>query len=383
MRMFAWSFIAAAMFSIGCSGDGTNPLNSSPTLRQSDRTAAKPDAAGLAPMVTSSPVKADADDPAIWVNREDPSRSLVFATDKIEKTGALYAFDLAGKQVQVIEGLDRPNNVDVQHDFKLGDEKIDIAVVTERMKSRLRIFKISQPDGKLTEISGRTDVFVGKEGEEKAAMGVGLYGRKDGTVFAIVSPKEGPQVNRLAQYQLLANANGKVDLTLSRYFGNAAGKVGEALSEVEAIVVDDELGFVYYADELVGIRKYHADPDHKDAKKELALFATSGYAGDREGLAIFATGEGTGFLASSDQIAGGSKVHLYPREGSASNPHEHAAIASIATTSDDTDGLDVTAMPLGTQFPNGLLVMMNSKDKNFSFYDWGQIAQRGNLRAAR
>ena len=78
------------------------------------------------------------------------------------------------------------------------------------------------------------------------------------------------------------------------------------------MVVDDELGYVYYSDERFGIRKWQADPDHADAARELAVFGTDGYAGDREGLAIYAPertpsvngGGPSGFLVSSDQVEG-------------------------------------------------------------------------------
>src|SRR5699024_5372184 len=61
----------------------------------------------------------DTDDPAIWVNKEDPSKSIVFGTDK-DTDGAVYAFDLQGKIIEekTLRGLKRPNNVDIRYDFK-------------------------------------------------------------------------------------------------------------------------------------------------------------------------------------------------------------------------------------------------------------------------
>ena len=150
-----------------------------------------------------------------------------------------------------------------------------------------------------------------------------------------------------------------------------AGEIGE----IEAVVVDDELGYVYYSDERFGIRKWHADPDHADAARELAVFGTDGYAGDREGLAIYAdaaTRAGV-LLVSSDQVEGATRVFLYPREGANGNPHHHPAIAVRQTSSDETDGLDVTRRAL-PGYPRGLLVMMNSTGRNFSIYRWEDLA---------
>jgi len=83
-------------------------------------------------------VTQDADDPAIWIHPTDPQKSLIFGTDKDAK-GGLYAFNLAGKTVQHIEGLERPNNVDIEYSFTIGGKTIDIAVVTERLKRRLKV----------------------------------------------------------------------------------------------------------------------------------------------------------------------------------------------------------------------------------------------------
>jgi 3-phytase len=156
---------------------------------------------------------------------------------------------------------------------------------------------------------------------------------------------------------------------LVRKFGKFSGD-----GEIEAIAVDDANGFVYYSDEAAGIRKCHADPDHAEAATELALFGTSGYRGDREGLAIYATGDRSGFLISTDQIEGGSRYLLYRREGSPGNPHDHSqVVALIEPGGDSTDGLEATAMPLGPRFPNGLLVAMNSGPKNFLYFAWVPI----------
>jgi len=53
---------------------------------------------GVLPRVVTEKVRHDTDDPAIWVNRADPARSLVIGTDK-DTDGALYAFDLQGRVV--------------------------------------------------------------------------------------------------------------------------------------------------------------------------------------------------------------------------------------------------------------------------------------------
>ena len=97
----------------------------------------------VSPRIITDTVKWDTDDPAIWINKRNPKKSLVIGTDK-NQDGALYAFNLKGKIVTVFQGLERPNNVDVAYDFRFNGESIDIAVVTERLKHRLRVFRLPE-----------------------------------------------------------------------------------------------------------------------------------------------------------------------------------------------------------------------------------------------
>ena len=310
------------------------------------------------PTLGTEPVANDADDPAIWINRANPAESLVLGTNKIQGPGgALVVFGLDGKIRQTVAKIDRPNNVDVEYNLQgsAGGGSIDIAVVTERKKHRLRVFSITAQGVRK---AGRVECC-------REPMGVGLYRRpRDGAVFAIVAPKGGPESPRtdyLLQFQLL-NEGGTVTGKLVRRFGRFSGT-----KEIEAVVVDDELGFVYYADEGAGIRKYHADPDHPQAGEEIALFGTTGYRGDREGLALYTQPGGQGYLISTDQLPLQSEYHVYSRTGN----NQHLFV--FQGGADTTDGIEVTSAPLGPQFPAGLFVAMNSAPKNFLLYDMRTI----------
>lgn len=208
-------------------------------------------------------------------------------------------------------------------------------------------------------------------------MGIALYKRpRDGAVFAIVAPKTGGKTNYLWQYRL-SDVKGAVVATLVRRFGASSqiGSVAAEIGEIEAVVVDDALGFVYYSDERYGIHKWHADPDHVDASRELAVLGREGYQGDREGLAIYAGANGAGYLVSSDQMPGATRLMIYSRNGSAKGANDQPLIAAIPTGADSTDGLDVTSTPL-PGFPDGMLTMMNSSPKNFLIYRWSVVAAR-------
>ena len=148
--------------------------------------------AGLEPLVVSpvlvtaplynyedAPATPDADDPAIWVNHDNPRRSLVIGT---AKDAGLLVYDLSGKLRQAVlppnapqvlpedpetpagdnplpdnpcadsqsgETFGRFNNVDILYDVRLGPSRqaprVDVAVVSDRGCDRVRFYKID-PD---------------------------------------------------------------------------------------------------------------------------------------------------------------------------------------------------------------------------------------------
>ena len=339
----------------------------------------------LVPARQTAQVPHDPDDPAIWIHPTDASKSLIFGTDKMPATGGLYVFGLDGSQKAAFAPLDRPNNVDVAYGFSLGGRRIDIAVVTERLKHRLRVFGIDPASGAVRDLAPNgLPVLEGQTGQASEPMGIAMYERpRDGAVFAIVAPKTGGTSEYLWQYRL-ETKGGAITARLVRRFGSFSriGPTAAQIGEIEAVVVDDALGFVYYSDERFGIRKWHADPDHPDAAKEIAVLGGTGYQGDREGLAIYTAPNGGGYLVSSDQVPGATRLMIYPRQGATDRPHDQALIAAIATNADSTDGLEVTSRPL-PGFAAGMLVMMNSSPKNFLVYDFQEIIKRLKTAATR
>lgn len=313
------------------------------------------------PRIVTEPTKWDTDDPAIWINPIDPSKSLIIGTDK-NQDGALYVYDLEGRIVNVVDGLKRPNNVDVAYGFPIGGEKVDIAVTTERLEQRLRVFRL--PD---MEPLDAGDLIVFDGDEERAPMGIALYKRPaDNAFFVIVSGKSGPAEGYLGQYLLEAGERNNVKITPVREFGKYSGK-----KEIEAVAVDAELGYVYYSDEMFGVRKYHADPDVPDAGMELALFATEGFTQDQEGISIYKVDDSTGYIIVSDQEV--DQFWIFPREGSENDPHDHRPVKIIKASTISSDGNEVTSRYLSPEFPNGLFVAM-SEGKVFHYYAWEDIA---------
>lgn len=323
-----------------------------------------PDA--IQPVIVTEQTVFDTDDPAIWINKQEQAKSLIIGTDK-ENGGGLYAYDLQGKIVHQYVDMARPNNVDIAYDFPYQNQKIDVAIVTERNANAIRIFKLPE----LTPIDGGgLKVFEGETTEEyNEPMGIALYEGKEGgaTVFyAIVGRKNGPADGYLWQYRYQTNAAGKVELQLARKFGAYSGK-----KEIEAIAVDQELGYVYYSDEGAGVRKYYADP--AKGNQELAFFAQTDAKRDHEGIAIYKKEATTGYIVVSNQQD--NSILIYPREGASDNPHEHQLITTIPVAAIECDGLEITAQGLDPKFPKGMLVMM-SNGKVFHYYDWAMIQEK-------
>ncbi len=328
-----------------------------------DSTATAQDTEVLKPVYITDTAQHDTDDPAIWIHPTDPSKSLIVGTDK-DKDGALYVYDLQGKIIKVISGLKRPNNVDIEYGLVLNGKKTDIAVASERFTHKLRIFSL--PDMKEID-GGGIEIFVGETGNEfRDLMGISLYKNpKNEKIYAIAGRKNGPTDGTyLWQYELSDDGSGNVKANLVRKFGKFSGK-----KEIEAIAIDDALGYVYYSDETVGIRKYYAEPEK--GNEELALFGTEGFTRDNEGISIYTIKDGTGYILVSDQEV--NQFHIFPREGSKDNPHQHDLIKIIKVSANKSDGSEVSNVAFNDTFKNGLFVAM-SDNKTFHFYKWEDIA---------
>lgn len=350
-RFFTFLFIAAVAAS--CQNKQDADLTEKPV-----------DSTGVVvkPAIVTQPSRNDTDDPAIWINKANPAESLILGTDKGDITGGIYVYNLDGKidSSRSVFNMKRPNNIDVEYGLNINGVLTDIAVCTERGRNMIRVFSL--PDMKAID-NGGIEVFIGEK--DRDPMGIGLYkDPQNGNIFAIVGRKTGPDSSYLWQYKLAADAKGTVSGTKVRAFGRFEGT-----AEIEAIVVDDALGHVYYSNETVGVRQYFASPDK--GNEELALFATSGVREDHEGLSIYPTSSTTGYILLSDQQA--NRFRVYSREGTKENPYEHKLLKIVNVSAEESDGSEVTEVPLNETFKHGLFVVM-STDKTFHFYRWEDIA---------
>jgi 3-phytase len=363
---------------------------------------------------------ADADDPAIWVHPTRRDESIVVGT---LKNAGLAVFDLDGETIQRIDYADeeaRQNNVDLVYDISLGGRTRDLAIVTDRGRDHLRVFSIDPAGGAAAEplqdvtVPNPPVVFEGNS--DISAYGIAAWKSSAGEAFVAVSQRHRTAI---ALLRLVAGPSGTIgfervdSLPLPSTFPLKRGgswtpcteENGE-LPQVEGMVADARRGFLFAAQEDVGIwriavdggtfggaklfdrvrefgRPYTRtfDPDEEEFVCEIdedAPSAGSEYlAADAEGLTIYRLDGARGYLLASSQ--GSSTFVVY--DLSSLKLLRMFRIGEGATDDvDESDGAMVANVPLGATFARGLLVTHDGDEApgedatNFKFTRWEDVA---------
>jgi 3-phytase len=318
---------------------------------------------------TTSPTGNDVDDAAIWIHPTDPLKSVVVINDKGPDStrSGLYVYNLNGVQLQKVS-MHKPLNPDVRYNVKFDNVIMDVLVCIDQESNnsaynKVHVFKIDPAkadasSGFLTEITASAGISTG----QTLAYGHGLYKRpSDGALFSVVSPYS---KNDFTQIQLQGDGTGKVKGTQVRKWGGT--DIGGDVCE--GICCDDELGYIYICDENIQILKYWADPDKNNNTLVSSFAKTDGIAGDREEINIYRCDNNTGYILMSSQ--GNDQIKVYDR---VTNDFKGTLLPEGMK---DCDGVDVTAIPAGTQFPHGFaaLHLGTIAGSSYSFYDWSDIA---------
>lgn len=374
---------------------------------------------------------ADSDDPAIWINPDDPAKSLVIAT---LKNAGMSVFTLDGKQIQRIAAPAAPgpddapgrfNNVDVISDFELGGDEVDIAVTTDRGRDQLRIFTIDPQKaaaGKdpLTDVTDPAAPFVFAKNqtevnEQATAYGLSLWQDDDDT-FALVSreetttlgvvrlkPGKGAAGKAKVSYELVRTADlpATFDLPDGTTF-TPCQDPGER-PHSEGLFVDQETGIAYVGQEDIGLWRMDADledfePVLIDKTKEFGIPGTfdpveeecvlseddPGFGGknlsaDVEGTTIFDAGDGEGYLLISSQ--GNNTIAVYDRAGDNKfiGSFRIGTGAGDVDSVEETDGMTVTNVPLGA-FKEGLMVTQDGANTPDVAGEDGEARENSNFK---
>lgn len=302
-----------------------------------------------------------ADDPAIWVNKKRPQKSLVIGTNKQQ---GLFVYDLKGKEVQHFN-TGKLNNVDVRYGVQFGKKVVDIAVATNRDDNSLAIYTIDPNNGKL-HFSGSVATNL------EEIYGFCIYQNAAGVTYAIPNAKSG----EFQQIELSA----VVDPNNKNQWLWQGKKVRSFFvkSQPEGCVADDKNQRLFVGEEDEALWTIGAEPN-SGTQVELVLQAGDLLVADVEGVGIY-QGKDKNYLVVSSQ-GNNSFVIL-----DAAAPYKVRGIIRIDLDAvkgidgvSETDGLEVTHANLGGAFAEGMLVVqdghkvMPEAPQNFKYVGWEKI----------
>ncbi|KKR71037.1 MAG: 3-phytase (Myo-inositol-hexaphosphate 3-phosphohydrolase) [Candidatus Roizmanbacteria bacterium GW2011_GWB1_40_7] len=284
-----------------------------------------------------------ADDIAIWIHPTDSSLSTIIGTDK---DGNLEVYDLSGAVLQRIPF--KTNNVDLRYNFPLNGERVALVTGIDRTAHRIFAYKVNPETRLLEDVTSPQPYLTG-------LIGSAMYVSPVTGKYYIFTNYE----NVLRQYELSDNGSGQVAVNLVRTV-----TFGSFINLTEGVVVDDVYGKVYVSEELVAIWKLGAEPGDGENKVlvDKPLAAGGYFQPDIEGLTIYYKSDGTGYLIGSSQ--GNGTYTVYTRERN----NEYAGTFTIADGIVDkvtgTDGIEVTNFPLGPDFPYGVFIAQDGRNKD-------------------
>lgn len=311
-----------------------------------------------APMRSSADA---ADDAAIWIHPTDPSQSTIIGTDKSDDGHGLVVYDLSGRELFYYPD-GRMNNVDVRYDFPLGDTRVALVGVTNRVRS-LDFYRVDVADRSLTKVGS-----FAPGSRIATPRGFALYrSPATGRFFAFVTDS-----GTTEQWEL-DGSSGTVKGRLVRTW-TLSGPLHS-----EGLVADDEMQRLYLAQEDVGgIWRYGAEPgDPVAGTKVVSTTEESGeIVQDIKGITIYYGRDGGGYLLAASQ--GSNRFHAYTRDDNRPLGAFQVVDGNGVDAVTGTDGIDVTNFGVGGPFPQGFFVTQDTKNdvgnQNFKLVPWQAIA---------
>ena len=240
-----------------------------------------------------------ADDPAIWVNKNNPSNSIIFGTDK--KSG-IYSYNLQGQELSYTN-LGRINNVDTRS-MNLGDDE-NVSDFTFLFGSNRTLGSVDLwvfEDNKTRQKLKNNSWEVPSKPSFRGKSNIIVYGICAGIdpkygLVAFLTEDTGPRVE---VWNLTDNG-----LDLITTFNNGG--------ESEGCVYDDFNRTLFISEEEVrGVLKAYRLDDSFDFSEPYIVDSREGQiGGDPEGVSLYKTSNNSGYLILSSQ--GDSKFNLYDR----------------------------------------------------------------------
>jgi 3-phytase len=305
--------------------------------------------------VSADPEADAADDPAIWYNEEDPSKSLILGSDK---TNGVDVFDMAGKRLHTYL-VGRINNIDVRNDAFPGR---DVVGGSNRDSVGMDFWTV--------DAEARALEYIGHiPSDLPDVYGFCMYKQPNGgNVFAFVNSKTG----KVEQWQLRIEE------------GKIAGELVRTLqlpSQVEGMVADDPLELLYVGVEEGGIYRFGANANDPAEGERLEQSGEENEAirYDVEGLTIYPMEGNNGYLIASSQ--GNNTFAIFDRSGENAYLGSFEIVDGNVDGAQETDGIDVIHHSMGPEFPGGIFVVQDGFNyegdtkvaQNFKVVSWEDI----------
>ena len=303
-----------------------------------------------------------ADDPAIWADPVDPAHSAVIATDK--KAG-LVVYDMLGQVLQFLPD-GKMNNVDLREDFPLGGRSVVLVTATNRTDKTIAIYRFDTVRRQLVDVA---------DGPQPTGMddpyGLCMYREpKSGKTYVFVNGDETAK----RQWELQDAGNGRVRAQPLREMSFDSQTEGCVADDAAGtLFVDEEDVAMWRMPALaqagtgkVAAARVDNTPALKDDLEGLGIYDL----GDGRGYIVVST-QGNDTYAvfrreGKQEYLGSFAVVADPVRG----------IDGIS----ETDGLEVSSRNLGPGFEHGAMVaqdgrnVMPVENQNYKMVPWSAIA---------
>ncbi|MBX9575375.1 MAG: phytase [Caulobacteraceae bacterium] len=308
--------------------------------------------ASVETVVTTDP-EVDADDPAFWADPRDPSRAVMFGTDKSD---GLYVHNMDGSVREFLPS-GPVNNVDLRPGYRVwAGERVLVGASNDAPGANGVNLYLFDPATLST-----TNYWFMPTAYEPYGF---CMGRRGEVFFLVVTTKAGT----VHQMTIEAGPTGPVI---------GAPRVLTLGGQLEGCVVNDAADALYVGEEDVGVWRFDFDPAGPTTPTEIARVDRIRIKDDVEGLTIMRD-RGVEYLIVSSQ--GDSTYPVFRIEGDQHGYVGRFAIVDGPTIDGvtQTDGLDAISGPIGS-FPEGALAFHDHEDapnpgqQNFKMVDWRDV----------
>jgi myo-inositol-hexaphosphate 3-phosphohydrolase len=336
--------------------------------------AAQPAGDAVATAETDVVTGANATDPAIWVNPQDATKSLIFGADDTR----LVTYDMTGK-LKAQSGLPTAGTagdftgVDARNAVTPSGAASAVSVATAVGNGKLHFYAINPTTDAVTDVSataGGIDMTAPANWHSGQIDSVCMYqSRLSGKTYAFVMSANG----EMAQLEVTDNA-GKIGETVVRGGKSAVWDPtisATTPSTVSSCVADDAAATLYVAVTNVGIMKFGAEPTDPTTGTLIDTPAAGTPAGhllaNANGLAIVPTGDSAGYLLASTKDSGtkaADAFNVYDRAtGNAYIRSFKVTPGANADGCDLSEAIDAAVGNFGPNFAAGMFVCQDKQNR--------------------